>query len=291
MSEMKICVLASGRLGFESLIHLHKSYVITGVFTDWASKEIINFAKEHNIFLIIGNPRNKNSEAWHSITCDVLLSINYLFIINKPIIEIAKLHAINVHGSLLPKYRGRTPHVWAIINGEKKTGISAHRIEEGVDTGDIVLQKEIVINENDTGAIILEKFRNLYPELLDELLNKIILDTIEFLPQNNDIATYFDKRTPENGLINWNWFRERIKDWIRAQAHPYPGAFFFYEGIKVFVHKAILSEYKMRSEIDDGTILKITSNSIIVKTPNGCIELTDLSCENLPQFEINKILL
>jgi len=289
---MEICVLASGKLGLESLIYLYGQYHVTAVFTDRSSDAIIDFACQHNIKLFIGNPRLKKPELWQTVSCDILLSVNYLFIIDQFLISIARLYAINIHGSLLPKYRGRTPHVWAIINGEKKTGITAHKIEAEVDTGDIILQKEIIIENEDTGAMILDKFRKQYPILLKELLNRIITRTIEFKPQDNSIATYFGKRTPESGLINFSWFRERIENWIRAQADPYPGAFFFYEGNKVFVHKAALCDLGMNSEMQDGTILEIRprNEAIIVKTPNGCIELLDIRAEQPIFFTKGKIL-
>jgi len=290
-NKLRICLLISGALGFDALVHLYKKHSIICVFTDWQSKEIIHFSKENNISLIIGNLKSKSAETWQSVRCDLLLSVNYLFIINEDLISIAK-HAINIHGSLLPKYRGRTPHVWAIINGEKKTGVTVHCIDKGVDSGDIIIQKEINIEENDSGAAILIKFKELYPHLINELLEKILTNSIKFEAQNHSNATYFGKRTPESGLVNWDWFRERIRDWIRAQTDPYPGAFFFYDGIKVTVHQAVFSNLGMNAETANGTILEVNKimNELIVKTPNGCITLKNLRCERKIDFKINTIL-
>lgn len=289
-NKLKICLLISGRLGYDSLIHLFNQQEIICVFTDLQSREIIEFTKNNNIPSIIGNPRNKDPKTWQTISCDLLLSINYLFIIDRSLIRIAR-YAINIHGSLLPKYRGRTPHVWAIINGEKKTGITAHLIDVEVDAGDIILQKEIIIEDEDTGGLILEKFTQVYPLLINEILEKIIDKSIRCIPQDHNNATYFGKRTPDSGLINWNWFRERIRNWIRAQAHPYPGAFFLYEGNKVTVHKAIISDVGMNYETTDGTIIKVNNNnSIVIKTANGCIELTDLKSDKKLVFKTGYVL-
>jgi methionyl-tRNA formyltransferase len=101
----------------------------------------------------------------HHIETDLILSINYLFLLDEEMISKLPL-AINIHGSLLPKYRGRTPHVWSIINGETKTGVTAHIIDADCDTGDIVKQIVVPIEKDDTGATILEKYEKIYPELL-----------------------------------------------------------------------------------------------------------------------------
>ena len=148
------------------------------------------------------------------------------------------MYAINIHGSLLPKYRGSTPHVWAIINGEKEAGITAHFIDESVDNGDIVHQIKVPIQDDDTGAMILKKYNQQYPLLIKKILIDIKCDSLKVRAQDATKATYFGKRTPEDGHINWNWSKERIRNWIRAQAHPYPGAFFFINNVKVIVNKA-----------------------------------------------------
>ena len=122
-------VLCSGGLGFDTLVKIHKEYQIKFILTDEKSIEIIQFSKEQEIPLFIGNPRNGTGYQFiKNISVDVITSINYLFLIANDIISHPEKLIFNIHGSLLPKYRGRTPHVWAIINGEKKTGITAHLI-------------------------------------------------------------------------------------------------------------------------------------------------------------------
>src|SRR5690606_38202127 len=116
------------------------------------------------ITLFIGNPRNGRGHAFlKNYSFDVLLSVNYLYLIEEDLIKMPRRFAINLHGSLLPKYRGRTPHVWAIINGEKKTGVTAHLITKGCDEGPIVSQIQIPIEIQDTGNDILNKFKQKYP--------------------------------------------------------------------------------------------------------------------------------
>jgi methionyl-tRNA formyltransferase len=194
---------------------------------------------------------------------------------------------VNIHGSLLPKYRGRTPHVWAIINNESKTGITAHLIDDGCDTGDIIRQTEVIIENNDTGADILAKFNKLYLPFVDELLVDYEQDSITFLPQKNENATLFGKRTPNDGKINWCWQKERVRNWVRAQANPYPGAFSFLEGHKVIIDEVVFSEMGFDSSDQNGLIVSL--DPICVKTPNGVIELRNIrNLEYLPSIEIGQ---
>lgn len=117
---MKIGFLVSGSLGDVVLRHFEQSYDISFVMTDSTSVQIIEFCNQKKIPLFIGNPRNKKVNRFIAHKeCDVIASVNYLFLIQKNIIDLAKDLCFNIHGSLLPKYRGRTPHVWAIINNEK----------------------------------------------------------------------------------------------------------------------------------------------------------------------------
>lgn len=206
------------------------------------------------------------------------MSVNYLFIEEEDIIRLPKLYAINLHGSLLPKYRGRTPHAWAIINGETETGVTAHLMNVQVDDGAIVAQVKVPIGPDDTGATILECYQTIYPRLLDQLLSAIESNTLRPIPQDRSLATYFGKRPPADGQIDWSWHRERIRNWIRAQAKPYPGAFCFYQDQKITIHKATLSQQGFSTEQPNGLIVAVTSNALVVKTPNGCLELTQIAC-------------
>jgi methionyl-tRNA formyltransferase len=201
----------------------------------------------------------------------LILSVNYLFIIESDVINLSK-YAINLHGSLLPKYRGRTPHVWAIINNEVETGITAHFIDEKCDTGDIIFQKIIEIKIQDTGASILKKYEEVYPGMIIEILNRIKSGSLKRVKQDETKATFFEKRTPLDGQINWNWHKERIYNWIRAQSYPYPGAYTYYNNEKVIIDEVAFSDFGYSQSFINGLILN-DHPTIIVKTPNGAVEL------------------
>lgn len=274
--KLNIGILCSGALGYHTLNATYSFIKPQFIFTDKNSTNIINFAKNNSIPFFLGNPRNDLSSRFlEDFQTDIIFSINYIFIVNQNILRHPKKYAINFHGSLLPKYRGRTPHIWAIINGEKETGITAHLMEEGCDIGDIILQKKITIKENQTGADILEIYRENYPKMIRTILTRIKKNNLVSTKQDNEKSTYFGKRTPEDGKINWNCQKEQIYNWIRAQAYPYPGAFTMLENQKIIIDKVQYSDFGFSHEMPNGLILS-TDPKILVKTPNGVIEIVTI---------------
>lgn len=290
---MTYAILCSGNLGFNILAELYSTLDIKFVFTDSKSFAIIDFCEKNNILLFKGNPRGDkasnfiNENNLNIEKVDVLISVNYLFIINNNIIDLASKIAFNVHGSLLPKYRGRTPHVWSIINNEKETGITAHVIDKGCDTGDIIEQVKVSIGDTDTGATLLEKYNVLYLPLIKNVIDKISSGNISFTKQDILKATYFGKRVPEDGEINWNWQKERIYNWVRAQSYPYPGAFTFANEIKLIIDEVQLSDFGFDYSYENGRVLSITP--LVIKAQNGCLEVTKYR-GNLKNIKLNDIL-
>ncbi|NGP78148.1 methionyl-tRNA formyltransferase [Balneolaceae bacterium YR4-1] len=271
---MNIGVITSGNLGYQVTKELLNNYTPVFLAIDIRSESLIKLAREFDIPAFIGNPRNGMLLAFLNsleIKPDIILSINYLFLLDEELVDRLPV-SINFHGSLLPKYRGRTPHVWAIINNEKKTGVTAHLIDKNCDTGAIVKQREINIHPSETGADILKKFNAIYPNFVKEVIKDHINDQLEPIPQDHSKATYFGKRTPEDGEINWNWQRERIYNWVRAQAAPYPGAYTFINNKKVIIDKVVFSDAGFSNEDPNGLILDIESFPV-VKCPNGAIQI------------------
>jgi methionyl-tRNA formyltransferase len=291
MSKTKYGVLVSGVLGATCLELIVQVSKVNFVMTDKRSDGIIAFCQEKKIPIFLGNPRNGKAAAFiANKPVDIILSINYIFIVEQDIIRHPAKYAINFHGSLLPLYRGRTPHVWAIINNEKETGITAHLITEGCDEGDILYQEKLPIESDYTGAHILSLFNQRYPHIVQMVMEMIENNNIRLVKQEHEKATWFDKRTPEDGEISWNWQRERIYNWVRAQTKPYPGAFTYRGDDKIIVYKVAFCDYGFHSNMPDGLILN-NNPQPIVKTPNGAVVLTDLVLPNgvvLNQGEILK---
>ncbi|MEO6832318.1 MAG: formyltransferase family protein, partial [Chitinophagaceae bacterium] len=238
---------------------------------------IQEFCTNNSTPFFAGNPNNTDLKSFYSkFKAELLLSINYLFIVSQETLDMAERYAINFHGSLLPKYRGRTPHVWAIINGENETGVTAHLMEGEVDNGAIIKQVRIPISKNDTGAQILKLFHDIYPSMVDEIIGLAKENKINPIGQKSEFATYFGKRTPFDGLINWEWHWERIRNWVRAQAHPYPGAFAFLNNEKIIIHKIEKSEFGFHQDEANGSILHVNSDgTFIVKTANSSVRVVD----------------
>ena len=285
---MKIAYFSSGLLGYETLLKLKLNPCI--IYTDSNSIDLINFSKKQQIPIYIGNPRELRAiHFFENYVCDLILSVNYLFIIKKELFLCAKLGAINIHGSLLPKYRGRTPHVWAIINGEKETGVTVHFIDEGCDTGDIITQSRILIKESYTGQSILDKFKIIYPKILKKVLNNFKNNSVKATKQNNKNSSYFGKRSPEDGIIDWNKSSKEIYDWVRAQSYPYPGAFTFYNNQKIIIDwvKIKKDNFVSNLNLSPGCIIKL--KPITVKTKDGSI-IIDKIRNKVVNFKVNQYL-
>jgi methionyl-tRNA formyltransferase len=283
-------LLVSGNLGLIALTHLNKILKPQFVFTDKGSSHIVQYCSNNSIPYYAGNPRKAAvKEIIVKLKCSVLLSVNYIFIVDEDLLSIATDYAINFHGSLLPKYRGRTPHVWAIINGEKETGITAHLMTGEVDNGPIIKQQVIKIEDSDTGFTILNKFNEAYPFLIDLVLDDIKSDRIAPKSQMHEKATFFGKRVPDDGEINWEWQKERIYNWVRAQAQPYPGAFTFYNDAKVVIHEIIFDDHGFNYDDINGLILE-DGNQPVIKTPNGAIRLINFEMSTINRIEKGKLL-
>lgn len=285
---LSIGFLCSGGLGFKALQRVVPKYLVKFVLTDKSSKNIIDFCINKGIPFYEGNPRNGNGFQFvKNFEVDVVCSVNYIFLIEADIIDHPKKIAFNLHGSLLPKFRGRTPHVWAIINNEKETGITAHKINTGCDTGEIIMQKTIPIAPNDTGATILDKFAKEYPKTLFKVFELIKKDKVALTEQDEGMATYFGKRKPDDGEISWDWSRERIYNWVRAQAYPYPGAFTFADSQKITIDKVKFSNAGFNYVQENGTVLKL--EPLTIKTPNGALEVEQIR-EKMVTFKQGMVL-
>lgn len=289
---MKYAICVSGNLGNVVLQNLISDNLsIAAVFTDKHSDTIIETAEQNQLKCFVGNPRGGRAIQWideNKIRFEHLLSINYLFILEEDIINRVSGYPINFHGSLLPKYRGRTPHVWAIINGEKETGITAHIINTKCDDGDIVKQIKVAIEENDTGAEVLNKYNKLYPTLVQEIIKLIEQNQINLQPQDNTKATYYSKRTPDDGHIDWDWQKERIRNWVRAQAKPYPGAFTYLNDRKITIHEILYSDLGYIDTVKNGTVIGFEKAKPVVKTKNGAVLLNQIETDI--DIQINSVL-
>jgi methionyl-tRNA formyltransferase len=205
-------------------------------------KDFRDFETQYNIPVrIASQPVSEQYQLIEEWKPDLIVVIGWYYMIPKNIMELPNKGVIGIHASLLPKYRGNAPLVWAMINGEKETGISLFYIGDGVDEGDVIEQKSFSIEESDYIASVLKKTEVASIEVLIRNLPLLASGNAPKIKQDHSIATYFPKRNPEDGQINWEWEPSKIKNFIRAQSKPYPGAFTIINGKKIILWDADIS--------------------------------------------------
>ncbi len=166
---------------------------------------------------------------------DFLFSFYYRRMLQRPLLGCAKRGALNLHGSLLPKYRGRAPVNWAVLHGERETGATLHYMTDKPDDGDIVAQQRVPILPDDTAKDVFDKVTLAAEIVLDGALPALVAGTAPRTAQNAAQASYFGGRKPEDGRIDWTRDAATIHNLVRAVAPPYPGAFTSVAGVPVRV--------------------------------------------------------
>ena len=193
---------------------------------------------EHGITAI--TPEDANApeilDRVRALQPDFLFSFYYRNMLQQPVLDTAACGALNMHGSLLPKYRGRVPINWAVIRGETETGATLHYMTAKPDAGDIVGQQAVPILPDETAAAVFRKVTQAAAEVLDRSLPALIAGNAPRIRQNLAEGGYFGGRKPADGLINWQLNARAIHNLVRGVAPPYPGAFTMLAGgtLKVF---------------------------------------------------------
>ena len=229
--------------------------------------EFKRFSQKNKINLFIVDNPKKSEEIIKQIQPDFCVVVGWYWIISKDALNCVKECILGIHASLLPKYRGGSPVVWAIINGEKQTGVSLFTFNESIDSGDIWAQRIIEIKETDYISDILNKVEFESVKILKNHYNKILKNEINPYKQNEELATYCSNRLPCDGLINWTFPAEKIYNFIRAQASPYPGAFTFINNKKTIIEKAELVNTTFYGS--PGQVARITDKGILVICGNN----------------------
>jgi UDP-4-amino-4-deoxy-L-arabinose formyltransferase/UDP-glucuronic acid dehydrogenase (UDP-4-keto-hexauronic acid decarboxylating) len=277
---MKAVVLAYhniGCIGIESL--LRNGFEIAAVFTHKDDpKEVIWFDSVAELAASKGipvfAPDDINHPMWvekiKAMKPDIMFSFYYRNMIKKPLLEIPAKGCMNLHGSLLPAYRGRCPINWVLVNGETETGITLHYMTPRPDDGDIVAQRQILIADDDTAKSLHLKSAQASAAMLDEILPLIKKGKAPRSPQDNSKASYFGGRKPSDGEIDWNVNASEIRNLVRATTRPYPGAFSFISDTKVLIWT--VSELSQQDTTSaPGTILSI--DPLVAKCGKGTIRI------------------
>ncbi|NLY43581.1 MAG: methionyl-tRNA formyltransferase [Clostridiaceae bacterium] len=220
---------------------------------------------------------------------DCIVVVAYGKILPKSILDYPKYGCINVHASLLPKYRGAGPIQWAIINGEKETGITTMYMDEGMDTGDMILKKKVMIGENETAGELHDRLSVLGAEVLADTLRRIQEGTAPREPQNHSEATYAPMLTKEVGCIDWNKSAVEIKNLVRG-VNPWPVAYTNYEGKRFKVWSVDIGE-KCDLGVPGMIIKYIDSQGLMVRTGDmGSIIIKEIQYEGGKKMSMEEYL-
>jgi methionyl-tRNA formyltransferase len=213
---------------------------------------------------------------------DFLFSFYYRSMIPAAVLELAARGALNLHGSLLPRYRGRAPANWVLVEGESETGMSLHYMVAKPDAGDLVDQEAVAIDFADTAFTLYGKLEAAAGRLLDRALPALAAGTARPVPMDLSTGSYRGGRKPADGRIDWSWPAGRIYDLVRGVTHPYPGAFTTLSGAKLLVWWALPMDD--HSEAAPGTVTAVDRDGITVTAGEGSVRLITLQLDGQPEL-------
>lgn len=300
MTKPRILFFGYSEVGYECLSLLLKrgDNVIALITHEDNPNEKIWFktpalaARQKNIPVF--TPESVNTPEWRekiaALKPDLILSVYYRNMIGTKILDLAPLGAFNMHGSLLPKYRGRAPINWAVLHGEKRIGMTLHRMVKAPDAGAIVDQEGVSISPRDSAEVAFRKVLPCAKKVLSRQIEALLAGKAKETPQDDSQATYFGGRKPEDGRILWSQSSQQIFNLIRAVADPYPGAFSDVGEARLMVWWA---EPKSIATIGrtgkPGEVLSL--DPLVIASGDGSLELTRVEWRGgRPDLKIGQIL-
>ena len=247
------------------------------------------FASENNIPIL--QPKKCTSletiKTLGALNADVFIIVAYGQILDSNLLSLPKYFCINLHSSLLPKYRGAAPINWAIINGEMETGVTTMKMNAGLDTGDILLSSKVLINDKDDAQSLHDTLAHIGSSLILDTLNQLDSGSLKAICQDQELASYAPKLKKEDGLIEWNQPAIKIHNLVRGLT-PWPGAFSFLESKRFKIFK---TEIKSCDSIDQpGVIVRSSDHGIEVGTKNERIVIKELQPEGRKRMDVKSFL-
>ncbi|MHB8622050.1 MAG: formyltransferase [Sulfuricaulis sp.] len=288
MTEPGIVVFGYHDVGYECLDALiQRGSRVLAVFTHaddprehvWF-KSVAALARQHKIPVYM--LENVNTPEWitrlRELQPQIIFSFYYRHLICQEILDIPRLGAFNMHGSLLPRYRGRAPVNWVVLHGETRTGATLHHMLKRADAGDIVDQQAVPIEPRDTAREVYIKVTRAARLVLERSLDAIKLNRAPRRPQDESLASYFGGRLPDDGRIDWRQDAARIFNLIRAVTHPYPGAFTDVNGQRFFIWWA---EPRPDDAGRPGQVISLAP--LRVAAARGCLEIASWQWRGGPE--------
>ena len=253
---------------------------------EMAISPVKELALEHNI-KVLQPTRIKNDDEFYNtlkqLNPDCIVVAAFGQMLPKRILDLPELGCINVHASLLPKYRGAAPIQWVVINGEKEAGVTIMHMDVGCDTGDMIMKDQITLDEKETGGSLHDKLAILGGNLIVKALPMIENKTAPRIPQDETQSTYFGMFKKQDGKIDFSKSASSIERLIRG-LNPWPSAYTTIgkKGLKLWQAEVIDGEVKAAF----GEILEVTKDSIVVQTGEGYLAITELQLEGKKRMPV-----
>ena len=284
---MRVVFLGNHTVGVKALEAIDQSDEITGVVAHPPDPEdgvrylsVHDFAKARAWPVVRGKGSGAEVDAFvRAAAPDLIWVTDYRYLLPPSLLSTAPLGAVNLHPSLLPRYRGRAPINWAILNGETTLGLTAHLIDEGVDTGDIITQARYDLDQGEDVGDALRKLYPLYAEVTRHVLACFRAGSVPRLKQDDSQATVFLRRKPEDGRIDWARPASAVVNLVRATAAPYPGAFTTLAGCKLIVWRAQLEAGSSARGAPPGAVLSVSDGRVVVSCGEGAAALLKTELE------------
>lgn len=221
------------------------------------------------------------------IPCDVIVVVAFGQLLSKEILDFPKYGCINVHASLLPRWRGAAPMQWAILAGDKKTGLTTMQMDEGVDTGDMLLKTEVDIDPQETGGSLHDKLASLGSALLLRTLSAVLDGTINPMKQDDSQSTYAAMLKRDTGRLDLTWDAVKLDRYIRG-LNSWPSAFTGYQGKTLKIWKAEVLDTETGET--PGTVVGTAKDSFTVQTGRGCLKILEVQLEGKKRMDAGSFL-
>ncbi len=215
-------------------------------------------------------------ETLRGILCDVIVVAAFGQILSREILELPKYGCINVHASLLPRWRGAAPIQWAILAGDRTTGITTMQMDEGLDTGDMLLKKEIVISEDETGETLFDRLSKLGGPLLLETLSQAERGTLRRVKQHDEESTYAKMLRKELGKLDFSKEAAELERYVRG-LNSWPSAYTYFRGKMMKIWRA--SVIDRNTKLPCGAVAEVEQDGFCIQTGNGLLKVLEVQLE------------
>jgi methionyl-tRNA formyltransferase len=280
---MRLVIFGDGRWAANSLVVLAREYDIAAVVIRSTPSNATLEVAARDLGIPVLQPQRINDPefvaAVAAMNTDLGISISCNQILRRPVLDSTRLGFINFHAGALPYYRGRNVINWAIINGETEVGLTAHYVDEGIDTGDILLQQKLPIAWTDSYGDVLDRIVKAFPDFVLDAVHGVDSGRLTRKPQDHSAATYFSGRADGDEWLDWSDTSANLYNKIRAISKPGPGARTLLGDRVIVAWKAIYDPSWPRYIATPGQIVGRNNDGVVVKTGDSTLVLIDVQYE------------